>query len=158
MNRTELTSDLNERIFLPSMSKSSSLASDSLEVTAFAKALLDWKEIKIWDHNIEEETIRGSRSSGTQLEIKNESRLYNAAPNPTNTEIVVQVMIDKADLSGNPVLAINDLSGRLHATYNLKQGNNFVDINTSALKAGIYFYSLKIGGKTKEVKKLSIIH
>jgi len=135
------------------------LAADSLEVSAFARGLLESGYGKAWEHVIDEEPLSSipiARGAAAP-EQGNASKLGDAVPNPANSKAVIQVYITAIDAETVPTLVLRNLSGKAIASFDLKEGDNTIRVNTRNFAPGLYFYSLVINGSTQETKKLSII-
>ena len=67
-------------------------------------------------------------------------------PNPVTDKLTLEFVYP---LELSSVFTLFDVMGRKVMKIQLQQGNNKLDINTSALQNGIYFYSLSTDDKAK---------
>ena len=144
-----------------------SLAADELEVSGFAKALLEVGNYEEWIHPVEEEDDfmnlkphpgNGLANNGETMRLTaGSSHLFVAVPNPAQDYTVIHSFITDTDAGNSPVLLLHNLAGKELFKYDLKQGENFIRINTAELSNGLYFYSLSISGRTIKTEKLSIV-
>lgn len=138
------------------------LAHQDLEVSPYAKALLDVTGREEWIHEIEEpdanmQTMAHKTAGLPEITTPAASMLYNAAPNPVALgKTQIQVYITEQDADKAPQLRITNLLGKQIAVYRLEQGLHTIELNTSAFGSGMYYYSLFIGGQTKTSKKLIV--
>lgn len=97
-----------------------------------------WMFLSVDDNVSTEEHILGNNS-------------VNAFPSPANDNINITY-----NLNGNSEVVINimDIQGRvvMTATENQTEGRQFVEMNTSALSAGTYFYSVQGGSEVMSGK------
>lgn len=88
-------------------------------------------------------------------ELENEARLYQNFPNPTNGNTTIKYSLEKGasiafemiDVTGKKVISRNE--------GNQNSGTYSIEINTSELNSGIYFYSILVNGN-KITKKMTI--
>ena len=79
----------------------------------------------------------------------------SAYPNPANNQVTVAYTISNA---ANVAITLTDITGKVVLTNNLglqNEGNYSVNVNTSDLADGVYFYSLLVDG-VATTKKLTI--
>lgn len=135
------------------------LAADSLEVTPYAKGLLEWAYAEAWDHPIEplpmdemSHKVLVPETPGVAV-----SRLMNAVPNPTPGLAAIAVFVGKREAMNNPALVIHDAKGKEVFRRKLSEGDNTVEVNTVGWMPGIYLYSLNCNNRVLETKKLSVV-
>jgi hypothetical protein len=134
------------------------LAAGELEVSGFAKALLQEGYGIRWDQEIEEEPLSPISHKLEPFERKNAmSQLFNAAPNPADGSTIVHTFVNPLDETMHPVLKLTDLTGKVLRSYKLAVGDVDTRLITSELQPGLYLYSLVINGKVKETRKLSVV-
>jgi len=136
------------------------LAADTLEVSAFAKGLLDWSYGEAWAHDIEPlpagAQMLPSVTPGSAADDA-VSRLFTAVPNPTDNHTVIRAFVTVADGERQPVLVIYNGQGHEVFRQPLQAGSNTVDLNTSHWTAGLYLYSLMVNNHVLDTKKLSVV-
>ena len=54
-------------------------------------------------------------------------------------------------------IKIYDLKGGLIRAYLLREGNNFIEVNTKELNNGMYMYSMEIDGMAVQYRKMAVI-
>jgi hypothetical protein len=145
-----------------------SLAAGELEVSGFAKALLEVGHYEEWIHPVEDEAdfmtlkpynpgnVLPNDGETTGL-ATGDSRLFVAAPNPAQDYTIIHSFISKADAEKGPALVLHNMTGEAFFKQALQPGDNYIRINTADLPGGIYFYSLNIGKRTIKTEKLSIV-
>ena len=136
------------------------IAQDDLEVTPFAKGLLEFGYQQEWEHPVEEEDYSGSvfkTVPGAGSNNNMSSMLYDAVPNPAVSKTMIGVFITQADAVQYPVLTVRNLMNKEVFRAQLKEGENKVEMNTADLAAGLYIYTLSTGNAIKESRKLSVI-
>ncbi|HAH56795.1 MAG TPA: hypothetical protein DCL86_01470 [Bacteroidales bacterium] len=76
-------------------------------------------------------------------------------PNPANTLITIPYILPQ---QGNVLFKIMSISGKVLYKENIQafRGNHIIDINTSSLSNGMYYYSMEYQGKT--IMRKMIIH
>jgi len=116
----------------------------------------------IGDTNVRREIIKiahdwfGSTTAGIRENANNKESLSQNVPNPCNFTTAIQftlssseqVSLDLYDINGRAVRHIFD-------GFSLA-GNHWVDINTSSLDAGVYYYSLQTSSE-KLTRKMIIV-
>jgi hypothetical protein len=82
--------------------------------------------------------------------------ISNPYPYPANESVSFNYQIFQPNLDAR--ITLYDVLGNELTTYRLQQEYNKVVIQTSSLKAGVYFYTLLIDGKNVITKKLVVNH
>lgn len=139
------------------------IAATDVEVSGFARALLEWSYGKYWDHAIDEEPNVALKSTPPQTGetpayVTSKSRLNTATPNPANNHTLITIYITGEDMSSGASLILRALTGKEIASYKLKAGENRIEIDTRSWAPGLYFYSLMLNRHLCETKKLSVQH
>jgi len=105
-------------------------------------------------------TINTDLNSAIVSEIENEqwfdeliSTRLSIYPNPLTGNSQIKVNIEEGLKS---IIEIYDIQGRLVEKFNLKQGENTIDIPKSKFKAGIYNVLLNENGLNKEINKIIV--
>ena len=84
---------------------------------------------------------------------------YNANvtsyPNPANTEFVVNYKLTNVSA---PTLNVYSIVGGKIGTYSLNQVNGSLNINTSSLENGMYFYTIEEQGQRVFIQKFNVVH
>jgi hypothetical protein len=75
-------------------------------------------------------------------------------PNPSNNATLINYSVPEA---GEVVFHVHSISGQLlySKTIEASRGNQSIELNTSTLAAGIYFYSMEYKGQ-RLVKRMSV--
>jgi hypothetical protein len=75
-------------------------------------------------------------------------------PNPANNSTLINYSVPEA---GNVIFQVHSISGQLlySKTIEAQRGNQSIELNTSTLAAGIYFYSMEYKGQ-RLVKRMSV--
>jgi hypothetical protein len=75
-------------------------------------------------------------------------------PNPANNSTLINYSVPEA---GEVTFHVHSISGQLlySKTIEAKRGNQSIELNTSTLAAGIYFYSIEYKGQ-RIVKRMSV--
>lgn len=98
-------------------------------------------------------TIKYTCATGIWEEQAALGSLSNAFPNPTNSNFTV----DYSSLSFEASrIEVCDLFGKKWIEIPLRKNEGSININTSSLKPGIYFYTLMIGNQRAATKQLVI--
>lgn len=136
-----------------------SLATADLEVSGFAKAILEWSYNEPWEHPVEEAGAPPARKSTprTVAVATEASKLYDATPNPAGSSTVIKVSITEEDALLQPILTLHSISGKEMGRYPLKAGMNNISISTAQYTGGLYVFSLSLNGKVRVTKKLSVV-
>ena len=82
----------------------------------------------------------------------NAARLGQNFPNPAND----QTMILLSSIDRDMTIQVTDLMGRTLLNVPVKSGASQVQLSTSALQNGLYFYRLVSNGKVMDTKKMEI--
>ena len=80
--------------------------------------------------------------------------LRDAHPNPTKDYTNIGYYLPKGQ---NGTITINDLFGHKIYEFKIYEGENTLQLSTSALQAGVYIYGMVVDGATVDYKKLIII-
>jgi hypothetical protein len=136
-----------------------SIAADSLEVSPYARALLEWGAGIEWRHIIEDipSSDRSARTLKVDGDAPPKSHLISASPNPASKMTEITLFVSPDDVAHNPTLSIRDGMGKELYSQSLKSGDNSIRVNTQNLQPGIYFYSLIVLKDAIDTKKLSIV-
>lgn len=79
--------------------------------------------------------------------------LYQNNPNPFNQTTEIKYFLPEN--VSNAYIYVFNMQGALQLTFNLTEtGFGSISINASQLNAGMYFYTLAVGGKEIETKKM----
>lgn len=79
-----------------------------------------------------------------------------AAPNPSNDATIISFTLNSSSLA--TITVTNMLGKEIHTvSNNFNAGRNNIELSTSDLQSGIYFYSINVNGKS-QTKKLVIAH
>jgi hypothetical protein len=75
-------------------------------------------------------------------------------PNPANNSTIINYSVPEA---GKVIFHVHSISGQLlySKTIEAQRGNQSIELNTSTLAAGIYFYSIEYNGQ-RLVKRMSV--
>lgn len=91
----------------------------------------------------------------SNLPIEKKSILYQSYPNPTNGLANIKLFVQENDVNGK--CNLYDINNVLLQSHTLNQsGEQVLTIDTQKLNVGVYFYTLEIGGKIVDSKKLLI--
>jgi hypothetical protein len=85
-------------------------------------------------------------------EQKSGVRLGQNYPNPASTLTTILLSGINVDMT----LDITDLAGRTLATILVKSGSNSVQVPTSSMQNGLYFYRLVSNGRALETKRMQV--
>jgi len=79
--------------------------------------------------------------------------MHQNVPNPSDKMTSIRV---DAKTAGSAHLEVVNMLGEVMfgKNYDLKSGNNVVDIDTSTVPSGIYFYRLKANGKASTLRMI----
>ena len=92
---------------------------------------------------------------GTNVGIANtESLTVTAYPNPANESTIVHV---GGSLYGHGTLEVLNVMGQVMTTL-VAKSNSTIEVNTSALPSGMYFYRLTSNGKVVAQDKINVAH
>jgi parallel beta-helix repeat protein len=136
------------------------LAADDLEVSAFAKALLEEGYSEEWEHEVEEEPLSPMSYKVPNLTMLNatiQSGLGEIAPNPAGNYAMVKTHITQEDAIKKPHLLLRDFTGKVIGNYSLDVGDSQKRISTENLKPGLYIISLMINDSVRENRKIAIV-
>jgi|SRR3954463_14708830 hypothetical protein len=97
--------------------------------------------------------IRYTCSNGIETHSKKEGSISDAYPNPSSTTFSINYQMKE---SSKGQLIMRDIIGKEVQSINLVDREGRININTSQLPAGIYFYSLLVGNTTVATKKVII--
>ena len=87
---------------------------------------------------------------------RNGAILYQNIPNPFNDTSSIRYFIPQ-DISGNASIVFVNTAGQVISTVELtNRGESELDINTRSLSSGMYYYTLYIGSKKIDTKKMII--
>ena len=75
-------------------------------------------------------------------------------PNPCNDYTIIPIN----NISKNSKIQIFDATGRIVLNKKINNQSKQLQINTSVLKNGMYFYRLISNNKTIEVKSMQVMH
>jgi hypothetical protein len=100
-----------------------------------------------------------SPNSGiVQSEIKPESfELYQNYPNPFNPETTIKYSLKNDSFVNLSVFNLKGEKVSVLANGNIGAGIHKVTFNAQNLTSGVYYYSLKINGKTEAVRKMLLV-
>jgi hypothetical protein len=147
-----------ENLYDDERAQISNIAHDELEVSAFAKSLLDKIGAEPWIHIVEDApTVLLNTHRKGSVATTTASRLGAAVPNPAGNHTAVNVFIANTDADRTPVLLLRNAIGAVLAQHKLEVGNNTVDLSTGSYPAGYYFYTLQIDGRNFDTRKLILI-
>jgi hypothetical protein len=91
----------------------------------------------------------------SNLPIDKKSILYQSYPNPTNGLANIKLFVQENE--ANVKCNLYDINNVLIQSYSVNQsGEQVLSIDTQKLNVGVYFYTLEIGGKMVDSKKLVI--
>lgn len=144
----------------PELTLMQSLAADTLEVSPFAKALLETKYNIFWEHPVEN-IPKIPMTHKIQLPSSPDnlaSILYDAAPNPADNITSIRVFVNNMDAKKKATLVIRNTAGEQIFSSALQSGENNIPVSLKGWSAGIYLYSLVSEKITLQTKKLSIVH
>jgi hypothetical protein len=111
-----------------------------------------------YDNYLSNDTVtikRYTQSVGIEtLEESNMFVLGQNIPNPANNRTRIDYSVPEA---GEVIFHVHSISGQLlySKTIEAPRGNQYIELNTSTLAAGIYFYSMEYKGQ-KLVKRMSV--
>jgi hypothetical protein len=91
-------------------------------------------------------------ASNTATANSNGYILSQNVPNPFTSNTIISYQLPAN--SGNAIIAVFDLTGKMLLQYNLAKAGNQITINGSSLAAGIYIYSLIVNGSEVVSKKM----
>lgn len=100
--------------------------------------------------------MKRSGSTGVKENVANGLRVNQNQPNPAKASSVVNYELEKAS---NVSIQVTDITGKVvfSESYGVKaSGRNSIELNTSNLDAGVYFYTLK-ADEASITKKMSVI-
>ena len=84
---------------------------------------------------------------------------YNASvnnyPNPANNVMIVEYELTNVNA---PVLSVYNVVGSKVATYSLNGLNGRLNVNTSDLQNGMYFYTIEEEGQRVFIQKFNVVH
>jgi hypothetical protein len=106
----------------------------------------------------EDDTVKITRhteSVGIEtLEENNAFTLGQNIPNPANENTLINYSVPEA---GEVIFHVHSISGQLlySKTIETQRGNQSIELNTSTLAAGVYFYSMEYKGQ-RLVKRMSV--
>lgn len=143
----------------PELTLMQSLAADTLEVSPFAKALLENKYNVFWEHPVEN-IPKVPMTHKIQLPSSPDnlaSKLYDAAPNPADNITSIRVFVHKMDSDKKAQLVVYSTSGNEVFRSKLFQGENNIPVHVGSWAPGVYIYSLLSGGNLVETKKLNVV-
>lgn len=135
------------------------LSNSDLEVTPYAKALLEAGHYMEWVHPIEdlpeESLARTVKFPVSEDHI--ESRLLNAAPNPADHTTTINVLVSKMDAAKKSFIIIRNVNGaEMYRSGALTHGENNLVVDTRNWATGLYLYSVVIDNKVMSTQKLVI--
>jgi hypothetical protein len=136
------------------------IAASNLEVSPFAKGLLEYGYQEEWEHPIEETPLEpiSKKIKLPETPGRVSSHLSDAVPNPAGQVTHIDVLLNETDAERKALLIIRNTSGReIYRSAVLKAGTNSLEVDVNSWEPGIYFYSLTTEGKVLDTKKLSII-
>ncbi|HTO16470.1 MAG TPA: zinc-dependent metalloprotease [Edaphocola sp.] len=129
------------------------IAQQDYEVSAFAKALLEFAYGEEW-HHYQEQILNNQDGSKYNYTLnKDFNTLGNAIPNPNKGMVNIEVNIIEQN-ADNAILSIYDMLGRKIMSRQLVAGNQIQSFDLTAYNNGVYIYSLQINGKTIKSKRL----
>jgi len=112
---------------------------DSLQLGEYAFAISDYLAVGI--HAAETTDVKGIK-------------VY---PNPSKTNLTVDLSAIKNKLEANPVIIVSDMSGRTLLTQKITNREESCKINTSDLGNGVYFITVRSGDKSIIAKNKFIV-
>jgi hypothetical protein len=124
----------------------------STEITELRKQMQDiQKGIYTADFIITEETTQPAKAP-KQNETGNV--LFQNAPNPFNISTTIKYQL--SDNAANAKICIYNLTGKQLQCYNLQatKGENSIEVRASSLQSGMYLYSLIVGDKLIDTKRM----
>ena len=81
--------------------------------------------------------------------------IMNVYPNPTNDKVNISYEIDEGK---SATITVTDMfTGRI-AQYEFLKEQGKIELNTSGLKAGVYFVVLRIDGNITSSSKMIVVH
>jgi hypothetical protein len=137
------------------------LAADDLEVSAYARALLEHGYGEEWDHPVDSEPLSPMNykiPNYTFVDVMNQSGLRDIAPNPAGNYALVKTHIIQEDAVNKPRLVLRDFTGKVIGSYALDIGDSHTRISTEHLKPGLYVISLMVNERIIENRKLAVVH
>lgn len=135
------------------------LSTVDLEVTPYAKALLEAASYVEWVHPIEDQPVdplvRKAKIPVSQDRI--ESTLLNAAPNPADHTATINVLVSKMDAAKKSFVIVRNINGaEVYRSTSLAAGENSIAVDTRNWATGLYLYSLVTDNKVMATQKLVI--
>ena len=95
-----------------------------------------------------------SMSSTPEIQKPAEVEFSNAYPNPASTQVSFRYKLP--DMSGSPRMMIRDILGNTVISMPIRDTEGTLNVETSSLSDGVYFYSLTLDGQPYFTKKLVI--
>ncbi|WP_222167250.1 zinc-dependent metalloprotease [Edaphocola aurantiacus] len=131
------------------------IAAGTSEISARAKSLLDFAYHEKWYHVQEQLPATGATPGLANTNFK--SILSDAVPNPAQKYALVEVVVEQGE-AVMAALSVRNMMGQLVRTYPItKAGRQIIRIELDGLPEGVYIYSLQIGGKIQQSKRLVIV-
>lgn len=133
------------------------IAVDTFDISARARGLLAFAYGEDWQHY--QEQLPPMLSSGKAVlntAAKGTSILYDAAPNPAQSIVRIELDLSPAD-AVNSRLLIRDMMGKVVQEHKLAAGRQLVELKVHSLQTGVYTYSLMGNGKVIQVKRLVVL-
>lgn len=90
-------------------------------------------------------------------EFSNGAKLFQNMPNPFSNTSVINYQLER---SAPVVLSVYDVTGKKVAEQNegtQSEGSHIIHLSASDLSAGVYYYSLNVGGNTTATMKMVVL-
>jgi len=87
-------------------------------------------------------------------ELINNKANINSYPNPATNNLTINYSFDGN--IGNAKIELYDVLGQRVNTYNLLNNKGQLNLNVSELNSGVYFYAVKVDGKTLKTERVII--
>ena len=128
------------------------IAAGNTEISARAKSLMEFAYQQPWHHYQEQMPVRPFNTSLETGAFK--STLSDAVPNPAKTYALVEVNWSLED-GAQAVLTLRNMMGQTVRSYPLTEaGAQGIRVDLLGLPEGVYIYSLQVGGKILQSKRL----
>lgn len=132
------------------------IAAGTFDISARARSLLAFAYGEEWLHYQEQLPPVLSNGNVALNGAATASTLYDAAPNPAQSTVRIELELSQAD-AVNSRLAIRNMMGKVVQDYSLVAGRQSIQLELSHMPAGVYTYSLQANGKVLQVKRLVVL-
>lgn len=133
------------------------VAAADVEVSPYAKALLETAYGEAWYHHQEQLEMDAMMGKTPGTTLAQFSQLFDAIPNPANQTTRIDAFLIEAD-AAKSYLIVRNMLGQVVYQQKLQDGRQSINLQLTQFGSGIYTYSLHANGKIIKTKRLVVQH